>query len=361
MPFERLDSDMETVHQRLRVLEGIATEGTKGTDGTGVLVVASVGALMQRTLGRDVADASGHTLRRGEEIELGELLDLWRRLGYRFESAVYAPGVVSQRGGIIDIFPVAAEMPARIELWGNEVDSIREFDPTTQRSGDVMDSVRVTPAHEILPAMTPYGELERLAARVDVGNCTPSVQSRIREELELLMEGQDVEEQGFYAGFFNHGGLADYFTEGAARAGGDALLIAYKPDEIADAAWEIEERGHQLRETKEGRGELPRNFPSSHLSWGEVEAQFERFRQRVDLRVGSEVVSPIDGTDTNRMDRIDRMEDGVDVVLPFLAAANYYGNLDRFVEDVWELTEEDNRDGCGGEQPLAAAVGDFWR
>ena len=68
-------------------------------------------------------------------MELGELLDLWRRLGYRFESAVYAPGVVSRRGGIIDVFPVAAEMPVRIELWGNEVDSIRLFDPTTQRSG----------------------------------------------------------------------------------------------------------------------------------------------------------------------------------------------------------------------------------
>ena len=253
LPFERLDSDMETVHQRLRVLEGIATEGTKGTDGagvmaglategtkgtdgtgvmtglaidgtkgtdgTGVMVVASVGALMQLTLGRDVAEASSHTLRRGEEVELGELLDLWRRLGYRFEPAVYAPGVVSRRGGIIDIFPVAAETPARIELWGNEVDSIREFDPTTQRSGDVVDSVRVTPAHEILPAMTPYGELERLAARVDVGNCTPSVQERIRAELELLMEGQDVEEQGFYAGFFNSGGLADYFTGGCCAGG----------------------------------------------------------------------------------------------------------------------------------------------
>ena len=336
LPFERLDSDMETVHQRLRVLAGIATEGTEGTDVPGVMVVASVGAMMQRTLGRDVAEASSHTLRRGEEVELGELLDLWRRLGYRFESAVYAPGAVSRRGGIIDIFPVAAEMPVRIELWGNEVDSIREFDPTTQRSGDVVESVRVTPAHEILPAMTPYGELERLAARVDVGNCTPSVQSRIREELELLMEGQEVEEQGFYAGFFNSGGLADYFTEGAARAGNSAVLVAYRPDEIADAAWEIQERGHQLRETKEGRGELPRNFPSSHLSWSDVEAQFERFGQRLDLRVGSEVASPWD--ESNRMDRIG---DGVDVVMPFLTSTNYYGNLDRFVEDVWELTEED--------------------
>ncbi len=337
LPFERLDSDMETVHQRLRVLSNIdERDGDRK-----VMVVASVGALMQRTLGRDVAEAGSHTLRRGEEVEPGELLDLWRRLGYRFESAVYAPGVVSRRGGIIDVFPVAAEMPVRIELWGNEVDSIRRFDPTTQRSGEVVESVRVTPAHEILPAMTPYGELERLAARVDVGNCTPSVQSRIREELELLMEGQEVEEQGFYAGFFNSGGLADYFTEGAARAGGEAVLVAYKPDEIADAAWEIQERGHQLRETKEGRGELPRNFPSSHLSWSEVEEQFERFGKRLDLTVGSEVVSPLDGTVANIDGRDEQNRDGVDVNLPFLGAANYYGNLDRFVEDAWELTEED--------------------
>ncbi len=327
LPFERLDSDVETVHQRLRVLSNI--DGQDEQDGyRGVIVVASVGALMQRTLGRDVAEASSHTLRRGEEVELGELLDLWRRLGYRFESAVYAPGVVSRRGGIIDIFPVAAEMPVRIELWGNEVDSIREFDPTTQRSGDVVESVRVTPAHEILPAMAPYGDLERLAARVDVGNCTSSVQSRIREELELLMEGQEVEEQGFYAGFFNSGGLADYFTEGAAQVDSSAVLVAYRPDEIADAAWEIQERGHQLRETKEGRGELPRNFPSSHLSWSEVEAQFERFGQRLDLRVAT-YIDEQDG------------QDKADVVMPFLDTANYFGNLDRFVEDVWELTEED--------------------
>ncbi len=329
LPFERLDSDAETVHQRLRVLSNLIAHDERDETGWPV-VVASAGALMQRTLNRKVMDRSSHTLRRGEEVELRELLDLWRRLGYRFESAVYAPGVVSRRGGIIDIFPVAAEMPVRIELWGNEVDSIRLFDPTTQRSGEVVDSVRVTPAHEILPAMTPYGELERLAAHVDVGNCTPSVQSRIREELELLMEGQEVEEQGFYAGFFNHGGLADYFTD-------NAMLVAYRPDEIADAAWEIQERGHQLRETKEGRGELPRNFPSSHLSWSEVESQFERFGKRLDLRVSSEVVSPLDGAGASIAE-----QDGQGIALPFLGAGNYYGNLERFVEDVWELTEEDS-------------------
>ena len=375
LPFERLDSDVETVHQRLRVLAAVASivsdiDVQDGEDkesnyphpfgklragsspppsrgkGHALMVVASVGALMQRTLGRNVMAEGSYTLRRGEQVELGEMLDMWRRLGYRFESAVYGPGVVSRRGGIIDIFPVGADLPARIEFWGNEIDSIRLFDPATQRSGDVVDSVQVTPAHEILPAMTPYGELERLAAFVDVGNCTPRVQSRIQQELELLMEGQDVEEQGFYAGFFNSGGLADYFMNGASLGdlvNSGAVLVAYKPDEIADAAWEIQERGHQLRETKEGRGELPRNFPSSHLSWSEVAAQFEGFSQRVDVQVSSPVVSPWDGTWANidGQDVKDRGEEGVDVALPFLGAANYYGNLERFVEDVWELAEED--------------------
>ena len=384
LPFERLDSDVETVHQRLRVLAAVAStvsdidvqDGedkdnyphpfplragsspppSRGKTGHALMVVASVGALMQRTLGRDVMAEGSYTLRRGEQVELGEMLDMWRRLGYRFESAVYGPGVVSRRGGIIDIFPVGADLPARIEFWGNEIDSIRLFDPATQRSGDVVDSVQVTPAHEILPAMTPYGELERLAAFVDVGNCTPRVQSRIQQELELLMEGQDVEEQGFYAGFFNSGGLADYFMNGASlgnsaslgdgalRTRGGALLVAYKPDEIADAAWEIQERGHQLRETKEGRGELPRNFPSSHLSWKDVEAQFEGFSQRVDVQVDTPVVSPWEDEDalTVTPSQGERgHSEGVDVALPFLATGNYYGNLERFVEDVWELTEED--------------------
>ena len=358
LPFERLDSDVETVHQRLRVLAAVASTVSdidvqdgednlsltpalspweRGQTGA-VMVVASVGALMQRTLGRDVMAEGSYTLRRGEQVELGEMLDMWRRLGYRFESAVYGPGVVSRRGGIIDIFPVGADLPARIEFWGNEIDSIRLFDPATQRSGDVVDSVQVTPAHEILPAMTPYGELERLAAFVDVGNCTPRVQSRIQQELELLMEGQDVEEQGFYAGFFNSGGLADYLVNSG------AVLVSYKPDEIADAAWEIQERGHQLRETKEGRGELPRNFPSSHLSWREVEAQFEGFSQRVDVQVDTPVVSPWEDEDalTVTPSQGGRGHSGeVDVALPFLGATNYYGNLERFVEDVWELTEED--------------------
>ena len=125
LPFERLDSDVETVHQRLRVLAAVAStvsdiDVQDGQDkesnyphpfgklragsspppsrgkGHELMVVASVGALMQRTLGRNVMAEGSYTLRRGEQVELGEMLDMWRRLGYRFESAVYGPGCGEQ-------------------------------------------------------------------------------------------------------------------------------------------------------------------------------------------------------------------------------------------------------------------------
>ena len=342
LPFERLDSDAETLHERIRALTALAAyddgnphDTTHDSPRNPPLVVASVSALMQRTLPQSALSAASHTLERGQQLDLAEALDLWRRMGYQFETAVYAPGFVSRRGGILDIFPIGADMPARIELWGSEIDSIRLFDPATQRSADVVDAVNVPPAQEILPALADSAELERIIAPVDIGNCDPKTQARIRGELDLLMEGQDVEERGFYAGFFNRGGLLDYFAP-------DALLMAYKPDEIADAAWELQERTHQLRETKEARGELPLNFPSSHLTWREVESQFADFGRRLDIEIAPQAVSPWDADMNGAAAHADARASSAaaPLELPLLPAPAYFGNLERFAEDVWEMTAD---------------------
>ena len=380
LPFERLDSDADTLHQRLRTLAALSAYGDggagcgagagAGADGYGgaPLVVASAAALMQRTVARPAFAAGSGELRRGQRIDLNETLDLWRRLGYRFESAVYGPGFVSRRGGIIDIFPADAELPARIELWGNEIDSIRLFDPADQRSGAVVDSVYVPPAHEILPAFADFQELERVAAGVDMSNCEPKVRRRISEELEALLEGNEVEEQGFYAGFFNRGGLLDYFLPAAGGGGddggggGSGLLVLHRYGEIAAAAREMELRAEQLRATKEGRGELPRNFPSSHLGWDEIEARFAGFGQRLDVGPprqegsagedgdgvggvadgdgdGGGYIGDGDGGGGDAGGVGDSGGDDGAIVLPFTPAARYYGSLDRFVQDAWELAE----------------------
>ena len=242
LPYERLVTDLDTVQQRICTLDALLNPHDAPP-----LVVASSTSAVQRTLSRKTFENSAHMLSVGQTIDLRDTLDSWRRMGYRIESAVYSPGFVSRRGGIIDIFPVGSELPARIELWGDEVDSIRLFDPSTQRSTDTVESIRVIPAHETLPAMTDHEELDRLMGRIDVSTCDEAHRERIREEFSQLMEGGEVEDLNLYAGFFNHGRLADYIPP-------NALVVHVRPGDIAAAAWDTQQRVHDLCETKEARG-----------------------------------------------------------------------------------------------------------
>ena len=73
-------------------------------------------------------------LSKGNSHELRSLLDLWVSAGYRVETTVEHPGQLSYRGGIIDIFPPNSQMPFRIEFLDDSIDTIRLFDPLTQRS-----------------------------------------------------------------------------------------------------------------------------------------------------------------------------------------------------------------------------------
>ena len=203
-------------------------------------------------------------------------------------------------------------LPARIELWGNEIDSIRLFDPTTQLSNDSIDSVRVVPARESLPELSDRAELDRAVASIDASGCTDAARSRIDEELGLLLSGAHVEDLGFYAGLFNHGSLLDYMAD-------DFVLVICRPTDVAQWALDAEERAQGLRWTKERRGELPYGFPSSHLAWAELEHRLEQVQTRLE-------VAPWGATDLAR----DRT-----YVLPFSSPPAFAGNLDAFAEEVF--------------------------
>ena len=315
LPFERLVTDVDTTHQRLRTLSALTADGSPP-----IMVVASTAAVAQKTLDRPTFESSRHTLSKGQRIDVEETLDQWRRMGYRFEATVDGPGVVSRRGGILDIFAPSSQLPARIELWGDQIDTIRLFDPESQRSTEQVDSVTVIPAGETLPGLLDRDELDRQIASVDLSNCTLASRDRLSSELDLLLEGHEVEDLSFYSGFFSQGSLLDYFPD-------DGILAMYHPSEIARAAWDTAERALELRETKERRGELPRHFPSSHLPWSEAEANARRIRRRIDLTPwGAEELTSQDV-----------------VALPFNSPPDYVGKLDRFVEEAHELAEEGHR------------------
>ena len=315
LPFERLVSDIGTTQQRLRTLDALIDP-----DSSPLMVVASAAAVVQKTIDRRTFESSSHTLSKGQRVDLEEVMGLWQKMGYRFEPTADMPGLASRRGGILDIFSLGSESPARIELWGDEIDSIRLFDPETQRSTGLVDSVAITPAQETVPGLVDRDQFERLIASIDMSKSTAAAQERISNELGLLLDGHEVEDLNFYSGFFDRGSLFDYFPE-------DGVLVMYRPSEIVEAAWDTEERTHELRAVKEQRGELPFNFPSSHLPWAEAEAAAATIGRRLE-------VTPWGADDLAQRDVF---------VLPFSSPPGYLGKLDSFVEEAEELAGHGNR------------------
>ena len=144
LPFEHQVPDMHITYQRLHTLSCLINSPKSP-----LLIISSISAIAHTTLDKNLFEISTNIIQKGEKIDVQKTLDMWRRTGYKFESVVSAPGTVSTRGGIIDIFPVGDSFPARIELMGNEIDSLRLFDPSTQISTKLIDHLIVCPSNEI--------------------------------------------------------------------------------------------------------------------------------------------------------------------------------------------------------------------
>ncbi|MBI2165233.1 MAG: transcription-repair coupling factor [Chloroflexi bacterium] len=269
LPFERLTVDEATVHGRLRVLSILLEEkaGARTGDAPPV-IVASAHALAQKTLSLEVAAAAFHRLREGERVDVSALLLRWQRLGYRVEPAVEAVGTMARRGGILDIFSPSMDLPARIELLGNDIESMRLFDPLTQRSQEKVREIAVVPASEILTGFAEKSEILKLLNALDFTRCSTSTADRIRHDLATLASEGLPEDLYFYAGLFNNGCLLDYLPK-------EAVLVLDEPSLVEEACREVDLRAEELRRQKEERGDLPANFPSHLFRWEELAPYLE--------------------------------------------------------------------------------------
>ena len=114
------------------------------------IICASIEAVMQPVIPPDVLSSNRISIRQGQEIDLKEFAVKLTENGFQKCEKVDGASQFSVRGSIIDIFPVQSEKPVRIELWGDEVDSINEFETDTQRRTTAMDSVSIPPASELI-------------------------------------------------------------------------------------------------------------------------------------------------------------------------------------------------------------------
>ena len=324
LPFERLSVDANTSNQRLAALAALASwtcspDGDTGANQLPPLVVASVGAALRLTLPPSVfiptsdfdpASGSGdnplNTARvtLGQRVSLSQLLSSWVDLGYRNEPLVESPGSFSHRGGIIDVFPSNANLPFRIELWDDQVDTIRTFDPHTQRSVSDADSVTLIPAREQLPALVDRAKVEERIGQLDYGRCSGETRERIEDEVVSLFSAPNTETLSFYNGLLNESNLLEYLPS-------NGFLILERAGQIEAEALELEERFQRMRETREERGELPGHFHPPYLTWGRFE---EAMQSRRSVPLQSWV------------------QEGEDRI--FRPSTPYYGRLEQLAEDL---------------------------
>src|SRR5277367_394885 len=152
LPFENLSPHLEVQEQRAATLWKMATGGAS-------IVIAPVEAAAMKFFAADYYANLARTLRRSEEIDIDALITHLTSVGYNAADIVEMPGQFTRRGGILDVYSPEVDRPVRVEFFGDEVDSIRKFDPESQRSSTPLDEAVLLPLTE-----TPI--TERLLAAV---------------------------------------------------------------------------------------------------------------------------------------------------------------------------------------------------
>ena len=177
-PYEPFDPTSEITWGQLQVLsELVEGEGKAGRGRTAI--VATERALQPHLPPPEALRAQCLSLRKGDTVNLEELAETLSRLGYERVPTIEQEGSWSRRGDIVDLFPVSAELPVRLEFFGEELEKLREFDPSSQRSLDAIEVVRLTP--------TGYGPLIADALREAMPEGLEQILGP--EALDQLLEG----------------------------------------------------------------------------------------------------------------------------------------------------------------------------
>ena len=196
----------------------------------GGVVVTTVDGLMDHLLPLSRIKESCLNIMVGQTLDMEEIKHLLTGMGYERMGQVDGMGQFSVRGGILDVFPRTEEVPVRIELWGDEVDSIRSFDAESQRSIQQMDEVTIYPAAELILTKEHIEEgILRLEAdekkqeKAFRDQKKPEEAQRIRravgELVESLKEGFDVQTLDAYIRYFCQDTVSflDYMKEVGAK------------------------------------------------------------------------------------------------------------------------------------------------
>ena len=194
------------------------------------VIVTSARSLMTRTLPRRDFLKACKKITIDQNAQPDTLLRSWAGMGYQRVNTVLEPGQFSSRGGILDLWPTAENLPVRLDFFGDVIESLRTFDPASQRTVEKLDSILVTPAREYLINDTQESEVSEF-------------------HIPLLHQQQTS--------------LLDYLPS-------KSLVLIDDLSIVDGMVTEVEEQAVKLRQESIEEGTLPPDFPVPYLTWSEL-------------------------------------------------------------------------------------------
>ena len=145
LPYDRVSPAAEISARRLATLARLTQPTTKP-----LVVLTTINAVLQRIVPKTLLGGATFTMAPSQMLDSGKLLSFLAENGFSRSGTVMDPGDFAVRGGIIDIFPAGAEFPVRLDFFGDTLESIRSFDPESQRSTVTLKRLTLNPANEVL-------------------------------------------------------------------------------------------------------------------------------------------------------------------------------------------------------------------
>ena len=220
------------------------------------IFVTSARSMMTRTMPRRDFLKSCKKLAAGQNAQPDALARSWVEIGYQRINTVLEPGQFSRRGGIMDIWTPAEKLPVRLDFFGDEIETIRRFDPASQRTVENLESILITPAREFIATGDKDGEFSEFHIP--------------------LLHPQPAS-------------LLDYLPQ-------KALVLVDDLSVVESMVAEVEEQAVKFRQDSITEGILPADFPLPYITWPEL---LDNLHNRTFLELGHSTAA--DAADTEEI------------------------------------------------------------
>ena len=268
---EKYKPDNKNSINRMRCLEGLFTGMFQKKP---PIICTSVQAIGTKTLEKKYFEKLLISLEKGSKINQKEFINNLIKSGYKNTSIVESVGEFAQRGDIVDVFCLSEKDPIRIDFFYDEIETLKLFETSTQKSYKNLEKITISPIKETYV----FDSLEEVKNynKKCIDNLDKDNKTKLNNEIESIQNGSSEELINFYSGFFDRGTIFEYIHE-------DTLVVKLDDYNIDFELKEIEVKRKENYSEKINKKIISDNFPTPYVSKSIINDFFKKNNFSVNL------------------------------------------------------------------------------